>query len=94
MALPHAGAFGGFIHAKTSLAPNVLEPTRSQRGIARGRVDGAMAKDRPEAFGYRCPAVLGPLLDLVEVAMVRDQRIVGRLAYRGWIVFFRQADAC
>jgi hypothetical protein len=23
--------------------------------------------------------------------MVRDQRIVGRLAYRGWIVFFRQA---
>ena len=50
-----------------------------------------MAKDRPEAFGYRCPAVLGPLLDLVEVAMVRDQRIVGRLAYPGWIVFFRQA---
>ena len=23
--------------------------------------------------------------------MVRDQWIVGRLAYRGWIVFFRQA---
>ena len=38
-------------------------------------------------------AVLGPLLDFLEVAVVRDQRIIGifvGVAYRGWIVLWRQ----
>jgi hypothetical protein len=38
--------------------------------------------------------VLGPFLNLVEVAVVRNRRIAGLfggLAYRGWIVLCRQA---
>ena len=39
--------------------------------------------------------VLGPLLDLVEVAVVRDERIVSLVVglvrtHSGWIVFWRQ----
>jgi hypothetical protein len=39
-------------------------------------------------------SVLGPLLDLVEVAMVRNQRIIslfGGRVHCGWIVLCRQA---
>ena len=38
--------------------------------------------------------VFGPLLDLIEVAVVRDDWIgglFGGLAYRGWLVLCRQA---
>ena len=40
-------------------------------------------------------AILGPFFDLVEVAVVRDQRIVGFFggrAYCGWIALWRQGS--
>jgi hypothetical protein len=81
---------GGAGHrSNTWLRCRIVSRIRGRCLIAAAKTSRALSR-LPADLG----AVLGPLLDLVEVAVVRNQRVVGLfggpVAHSGWIVLWRQ----